>query len=157
MKKLLSVLICISIIVCIFAACSDNKDNEQTSTTATTGITTDSAKITESDAISLIKSYSDKELGITAEEREKCSFMVSGSGTEIDKDFYIKVIAAVKTAHEEGDETTYTFDNKGEYYIRYDGKQILSMDMKTGKYSEMKVKDVPTTEATTAHTTEKAE
>lgn len=160
MKKFLSVLICISIIACVFAACSDksgNTDDDKTSSTTTTAITTDDAKITESDAIRLIESYSDDELGLTADDREECSFMVSGSGTKIEDNYYVKVIAAIKTAHEEGDDTTYTFENKGEYYIRYDGKQILSMDMETGEYNELKVKEVPTTEAPTAETTKKSE
>lgn len=160
MKKLLAVLICVSMLACMFAACSnhsDNTDNDNTSATTTTGLTTDSAKITESDAISLIESYSDEDLGITAEDREKCSFMVAESGAKIEDDYYVKVIATVKTAHEEDGKTSYTFDNKGEYYIRYDGEQILSLNMDTNEYSEMKVKDVPTTVAPETHAATEAE
>jgi uncharacterized protein YxeA len=154
MKKVLPILICISIIVCAFAACSSSKnDDDSTSSVETTAaITTDEAKIKDGDAIRLIESYSDDELGISSQDRKECTFMVNGSGTKIDKNYYVKVIAAVKTEHQDGDEVSYTFDNKGEYFIRYDGKEILSMDMETGEYSKMEVKDVPTTEAPTSHT-----
>ena len=43
-------------------------------------------------------------------------------------------------------------DDVCDYYISYDGKKILSKDVESGKYSEMKVKPVPTTEAVTDHT-----
>lgn len=147
-------------VACVFAACSGSKDDEKntgTSTAEGTNITTDEAKITDADAVRLIESYDDDELGLTSEIREECSFMIANSGTKIEDDYYIKVIAAIKTEHDEDGQRTYTFDNKGEYYIRYDGEQILSLDMETGEYSEMKVKDVPTTAPITTQSAEKTE
>lgn len=158
MKKFIAVLLCAVTVCTAFAACSKSgKDADKTTVVKeekTTAITTDTAKITESDAINLIESYSDKELGLTEDEREECSFMVAGNGVEIDKAYYVNVIAAVKTEHKDKKtgEITYTFENKGDYYISYDGKKILSKDVESGKYSEMKVKPVPTTEAVTDHT-----
>lgn len=153
MKKVLPILLAISIIATCFVACSSKKGDDTTTTAAgeTTVVTTDDAKVTEADAINLIESYTDKELGITKEDRAACSFMVASNGEFIeDQDaYYVKVIAAIKNAHEDPEtkEITYTFDCKGEYYIRYDGKQILSKDMESGELSEMKVKPVPTTTA----------
>ncbi len=157
MKKLIAVLLCVITVCTAFAACSKGgKDADKTTASkeSTTAITTDDAKIAENDAISLIESYSDEELGLTKKQREECSFMVAGSGVEIDKEYYINVIATVKTEHKDKKtgEITYTFDDKGNYYISYDGKKILSKDPKSGKYSEMKVKAVPTTKAVTDHT-----
>lgn len=151
MKKFLSILLCVVIVASAFVACSknggeDNSTTENPSTTQT--ITTDEAKIKEADAINLIKSYSAKELGLSDEEMKECSFMVANSGSELDGKFYIKVIATIKTSHkDESGNETFTFDNKGEYYISYNGKKILQKDMKAEeeKFTEMKVKEVPTT------------
>lgn len=166
MKKVLLVMLSITMIACAFTACSSgDKDNKDASTTVATTvastktITTDDAKIAEFDAVNLIKmQYSPKELGLTEEEYKKASFMVSNSGEKIDKDYYVKVVAVYKKAHQNEDgKTTYTFDNKGIYYIRYDGKQILREDVKTGDRTEMKVKKVPeTTTVKPAHPSTKA-
>lgn len=164
MKKILTLVLCIAITVCVFTACSKNggsdAESDSTSTsekTTQTTIATEDAKIKEGDAIELIKSYSDKELGLSKDVRKECSFLVASSGAKIEKDLYVKVVAVIK--HEKKDEKTgessYQFDTKGEYYIRYDGKQILSKDMKTEKYSEMKVKKVPQTTTTKKESTKK--
>ncbi len=146
MKKYISIILCLTIIASAFVACSSKKED---GTTTTTAIATDTAKIKEADAINLIESYSLDELGITKTEKKDCSFMVASSGEFIEEQNanYIKVIAAIKEAHENSEtkEVTYTFDTKGEYYIRFDGKQILSKNVETGEYTEMKVKKVPTT------------
>jgi hypothetical protein len=154
MKKFISVLMCVLMITCAFAGCSSSggSDSDTTASTETTSkISIDDATIKDADAVNLIESYSDEELGLSADERKECSFMIDTSGVEIDNNKYVKVVAAIKTEHNDGDETTYTFDNKGEYYIRFDGKEILSMDMETGEYNKMEVKEVPTTEAPTTH------
>ena len=158
MKKVLALLICISLVICVFAACSkDDKKPEENSVSTTQEITTDDAKIAESDAINLIKSYSAKELGLTDKEYKECSYLVKSSGVKYQKNYYINVIATVKTAHEDTTDTdgkkvtTYTFDNKGEYFIRYDGKEILARNGEDGKYRKLKVKAVPTTVAATEH------
>lgn len=152
MKKILVLILCIALTVCVFGACA-KKDEDKTTTkkasVTSSQMTTDSAVIKEADAINLIQSYSDKELGLTAKDRKKASFMVASNGVAIDKENYIEVIATIKTEHKDGDKTTYTFDNLGVYYIRYDGKKVMRKDMKSeeAKYIDMKVKAVPTTTA----------
>ncbi len=151
MKKVLIFVICAAITVCAFSACSKNDKNEASSTASktTTGITTDDAVIKEADAINLIQSYSDKELGLTAKERKKVSFMVASNGMKIDGEYYIEVVATIKNEHKNGDEVSYTFDHLGMYYIRYDGKKVMRKNMKSEKdeYIDMKIKAVPSTTA----------
>lgn len=154
MKKILISLVCFTMIISAFAACSNdggNKEEASAKPSTTQEITTDGAKITEADAINLIQSYSAKELGITNDEMKACSFLVKKSGVKYKDDYYVDVIATVKKAHEDSTNkdgkkiTTYTFDNKGEYYIRYDGKQILASNDDCKTFRELKVKAVPTT------------
>lgn len=151
MKRYISIFLCLVIVASAFVACSksDSKENPTTTTEKSTEITTDDAKIKEADAVNLMMSYSAEELGLSEKDKKECSFMVASSGEYIEeqKANYVKVVAVIKEAHEnpETKEITYTFDYKGEYFISYDGKQILQKDMKTEGYKEMKVKDVPTT------------
>lgn len=151
MKKILITIICVSMLATVLVACSQKDKPSDTTTESTAKVTvkytTDDAVIAENDAILLVKSYSPKELSLTKDEYNECSFLVAGSGELIEDKYYIQVVAAVKTAHENDGETTYTFDNKGEYYISYDGKTMLKKNMKSEKdeYTEMKVKEVPTT------------
>ena len=169
MKKVIVALLCLTVIVGAFAACAnggtENKEKKDSTTTTasqkadtTKTITTDDAKITDLDAINLIKSYSAKELGLTDKEYKDCSFLVSESGVKYKDNYYVSVIATIKTAHDDSKDengepvTTYTFDNKGVYYIRYDGKEILGKNG-DGKFKKMEVKEVPTTtEAPTEET-----
>lgn len=149
MKKLISILLCVSVIACSFVACSSKKA-EESPTNDQNVVTTDAAVIKEADAINLIqKQYSAVELGLSAEDYETCSFMVASSGAEVDGEYYIKVIATQKQEHKnENGESSFTFDIKGEYYISYDGKKILKKDMSVeDKYDELEVKEVPTTKA----------
>ena len=152
MKKALIFVLCAVITVCAFSACSKNEDKKEDTTASkstTVNMTTDSALIKEADAINLIQSYTDEELGLTKKERKKASFMVAGEGVEIEGKNYIEVVATVKNEHKKDGKITYTFDHLGMYYIRYDGKEILRKDMKSkeDKYIDMKVKAVPTTTA----------
>ena len=151
MKKVLISVLCIVIALSVFGACAKKDNGETVKQETTEEMTTDSAVIKEADAINLIESYSDKELGLTANDRKHVSFMVASAGVKIENDNYIEVIATVKNEHKDGDKTTYTFDNRGVYYIRYDGKKVMRKDMesKEEKYVEMKIKAVP---STTAHT-----
>jgi hypothetical protein len=152
MKKVLISVLCIVIALSVFGACAKKDGKETTVKQQTTEeMTTDSAVIKEADAINLIQSYSDKELGLKEDERNHVSFMVASAGVKIEKDNYIEVIATIKVEHKDGDKTTYTFDNRGVYYIRYDGKKVMrkDMDSKEEKYINMKIKAVP---STTAHT-----
>ena len=168
MKKVLISIICLSIIITAFAACSGgNSGNKETTAAKTTKsattkeITTGDAVIAESDAINLIESYSAKELGLTNDEKKTCSFLVKKSGIKYKNNYYVDVIATVKKEHEDTTDKkgkkikTYTFDNKGEYYIRYDGKQILASNDDGKTFRELKVKAVPTTKPVTAAKEEK--
>ncbi len=173
MKKIMAVLLCVVVLAGAFAACSGKEDASETQnsnvaigpsgneittkyrekkhTTTVSSISTtngrkiDSAKINASQASALIQSYSDKELGISKEERQLCSFIVADVFETIDDEDYIKIMATIKIAHIDQDtgEKTYTTDNKGEYYLKSNGKKLLKKDMKTGKLQEMKLKDIP--------------
>lgn len=144
MKRFLPIILCICIIATGLVACSSNKKEDETTapTTQSNVITTDDAKITEADAINYIQSYSAKELGLKEEEMKDLKFMVANSGEKVEDEYFVKVIATVATEHvdDETGKTTYTFDNKGEYYIRYDAKKVLSRDVKSGEYKELEVK-----------------
>lgn len=107
--------------VLTFTACS-----KQDATKEESVIVTEKAKIKDSDAINYIESYSSKQLGLTEDNRAKCSFMVASDGEEIDGKKYIKIIAAIKN-EQKGDDgkTTYTFDTKGEYFISFNGDEVL--------------------------------
>ena len=159
MKKILVLLVCVAVLFTVFTACKgdDKKDDGSTAKYSSTKIETDEAKIANGDAINLIKSYSKDELGLSEKEMKECSFLVANEGTEYKNNNYVVVIATIKTEHEDKNEegediTTYTFDNKGEYYIRFDGKQILARNGDS-EFRELKVKAVPTT---TQPSTEKA-
>ena len=151
MKKVLIFILCAAMSICVFSACAKKDDGKTTTAkqATTEQMTTDSAVIKEADAINLIESYSDKELGLSAEDRKKASFMVASDGVKIEDDYYIEVVATIKTEHKDGEKTTYTFDHLGIYYIRYDGKKVMRKDMKSeeAKYVDMKIKAVPTTTA----------
>lgn len=153
MKKVLAVIISLCILVAVFAACSANNkgtaditgDPKNTSSAAEewqkTTITTDTAKLVKGEAVAYIKSYSAKELSLSEKEMKECDFMFSGTGFKIEGDYYVMVTAVIKKetgTNSEGNKT-YTFDTKGEYYIRYDGKQVLKKDIKTGEYKELKL------------------
>lgn len=107
--------------VLTFTACS-----KQDATKEESIIVTEKAKIKDADAINYIESYSSKQLGLTDEEKKACSFMVASDGEEIDGKKYIKIIAAIKN-EQKGDDgkTTYTFDTKGEYFISFNGDEVL--------------------------------
>lgn len=104
-----------------FTACS-----KQDATKEESVIVTEKAKIKDADAINYIESYSSKQLGLTDDEKKACSFMVASDGEEIDGKKYIKIIAAIKD-EQKGDDgkTTYTFDTKGEYFISFNGDEVL--------------------------------
>ena len=153
MKKVLVLFLCVVMAVCAFSACSKNDgkktDSKDAKTTSSAAMTTDNAVIKEADAINLVQSYSDDELGLTAKQRKEVSFMVAGEGVNIDGKNYIEVVATIKEEHKDGDKVSYTFNHLGMYYISYDGKKIMrkDMDSKDGKYIDMKIKAVPTTTA----------
>lgn len=126
-KKAISIILCAFIIICsvAFASCSKQESKAETAS----AVATEKAKIKDADAISYIESYSSKQLGLTEDNRAKCSFMVASDGEEINGKSYIQVIAAIKKEHKSNDgQATYTFDTKGEYYISFDGDEVLRKD-----------------------------
>lgn len=126
-KKAMSIILCAFIIICSVAFASCSKQESKTETAS--AVATEKAKIKDADAISYIESYSSKQLGLTEDDRAKCSFMVASDGEEINGKSYIQVIAAIKKEHKSDDgQATYTFDTKGEYYISFDGDEVLRKD-----------------------------
>ena len=126
-KKAISIILCAFIIICsvAFASCSKQESKAET----TSAVATEKAKIKNADAINYIESYSSKQLGLTEDDRAKCSFMVASDGEEINGKSYIQVIAAIKKEHKSEDgQATYTFDTKGEYYISFNGDEVLRKD-----------------------------
>lgn len=126
-KKAMSIILCAFIIICsvAFASCSKQESKAETAS----AVATEKAKIKDADAINYIENYSSKKLGLTEDDRAKCSFMVASDGEEINGKSYIQVIAAIKKEHKSDDgQATYTFDTKGEYYISFDGDEVLRKD-----------------------------
>ena len=141
MKKFLAVLLAAVTVACMFVACSkaDAKNTTQ-STTASVENATDKAKIKDSDAINFIKtSYTKKELGLD-KVKEKYDFMISQNGVKIGKKQYVKVAANIMkkndTTSKDGKQT-YSLTPVGEYYISFDGDEVLMKDLKSGKYEKL--------------------
>ena len=141
MKKFLAVLLAAVTVACMFVACSkaDNKNTTQ-STTASVENATDKAKIKDSDAINFIKTaYTKEELGLD-KVKEKYDFMISQNGVTIDKRQYVKVAANIMkkndTTSKDGKQT-YSLTPVGEYYISFDGDEVLMKDLESGKYKKL--------------------
>lgn len=141
MKKFLAVLLAAVTVACMFVACSKADDKNTTqSTTASVENATDKAKIKDSDAINFIKtSYTKEELGLD-KEKEKYDFMISQNGVKIGKKQYVKVAANIMkkndTTSKDGKQT-YSLTPVGEYYISFDGDEVLMKDLKSGKYEKL--------------------
>lgn len=141
MKKFLAVLLVAVTVACMFVACSKADDKNTTqSTTASVENATDKAKIKDSDAINFIKtSYTKNELGLD-KVKEKYDFMISQNGVKIGKKQYVKVAANIMkkndTTSKDGKQT-YSLTPVGEYYISFDGDEVLMKDLKSGKYKKL--------------------
>ena len=141
MKKFLAVLLAAVTVACMFVACSKADDKNTTqSTTASVENATDKAKIKDSDAINIIKtSYTKTELGLD-KVKEKYDFMISQNGVKIGKKQYVKVAANIMkkndTTSKDGKQT-YSLTPVGEYYISFDGDEVLMKDLKSGKYEKL--------------------
>lgn len=141
MKKFLAVLLAAVTVACMFVACSKADDKNTTqSTTASVENATDKAKIKDSDAINFIKtSYTKEELGLD-KVKEKYDFMISQNGVKIGKKQYVKVAANIMkkndTTSKDGKQT-YSLTPVGEYYISFDGDEVLMKDPKSGKYEKL--------------------
>ena len=145
MKKLLAVLLAVITVGCVFVACSKADDKKETttkseSTSFTVQNPTDKAKIKDKDAIDFIKkAYTPEELGLD-KVKEKYSFMISSNGEKIDKKEYVKVAANVmkKNSEKNADgKETYSLTPVGEYYISFDGQEVLMKDLKSGEYKKL--------------------
>lgn len=141
MKKFLAVLLAAVTVACMFVACSkaDDKNTTQSTTTSVENAT-DKAKIKDSDAINFIKTaYTKKELGLD-KVKEKYDFMISQNGVTIDKKQYVKVAANIMkkndTTSKDGKQT-YSLTPVGEYYISFDGDEVLMKDLESGKYKKL--------------------
>lgn len=123
MKRIYALILTLCILLSLYG-CNGTTKNETGSTEISTlnQLPTDEAKIKDNDAIKLIKSYSNVELGLDDETAEQCSFMVQNDGTVIDNEKYVKVVAVIETKN---DNDTYSFDTKGEYFISFDGDTVL--------------------------------
>ncbi len=144
LKKIMAVVFAVIIVAFAFAGCSDS-NNENTTTKP---ITTDSAVIKEDDAINLIKTYTAAELGLEG-ALEDYKIMVGSSGEEVDGKYYIKVIAS--KVSEPGADGTVTIDTYGQYFISYNGAEILVYNEADDTYTPMAdVHSVP--EASEEHT-----
>lgn len=141
MKKFLAVLLAAVTVACMFVACSKADDKNTTqSTTASVENATDKAKIKDSDAINFIKtSYTKKELGLD-KVKEKYDFMISQNGVKIGKKQYVKVAANIMkkndTTSKDGKQI-YSLTPVGEYYISFNGDEVLMKDLKSGKYKKL--------------------
>lgn len=141
MKKFLAVLLAAVTVACMFVACSKADDKNTTqSTTASVENATDKAKIKDSDAIDFIKTaYTKEELGLD-KVKEKYDFMISQNGVTIDKKQYVKVAANIMkkndTTSKDGKQT-YSLTPVGEYYISFDGDEVLMKDLESGKYKKL--------------------
>ncbi len=141
MKKFLAVLLAAVTVACMFVACSKADDKNTTqSTTASVENATDKAKIKDSDAIKFIQNaYTKEELGLD-KVKEKYDFMISQNGVKIGKKQYVKVAANIMkkndTTSKDGKQT-YSLTPVGEYYISFDGDEVLMKDLKSGKYKKL--------------------
>lgn len=141
MKKFLAVLLAAVTVACMFVACSKADDKNTTqSTTASVENATDKAKIKDSDAIKFIQNaYTKKELGLD-KVKEKYDFMISQNGVKIGKKQYVKVAANIMkkndTTSKDGKQT-YSLTPVGEYYISFNGDEVLMKDLKSGKYEKL--------------------
>lgn len=139
--KIITLTLCVVLLVGAFSACTKNASNNKTTVSTTESqnkksnkIDVADAKISENNAIQLVKSYSSEELGL--KNKDDYKFLFSSGGVEIAKEKYVQVIAA--TVNNE-DKNAITIDTKGEYYINFDGTKLLVKDMKTGEYKTIKI------------------
>lgn len=139
-KKLISVLLLVLMLCCVFAGCS-GKGEEDSTTLPGGAITTQGAKIKEADAINYIKnSYTVEELGLQ-DVADDYNFMVASTGLQYEGKNYIKVVANIVTQNEDvtskDGEKTFSMKAVGEYLISFDGDEILKKDMDSDKYSKL--------------------
>lgn len=144
-KRIFAVVITVVVAVFAFVGCSNNTEDE---TTSSTTITTAPAVIKDSDAVDLIKTYTAEELQLNG-SLDDYKIMVNNSGHQIDGKYYIKVIAS-KVSEPDADGRV-TIDTYGQYFINYDGSEILIYNETDDTYTPVAdVHEVPES-ATEAH------
>lgn len=137
-KKIIAVVLMVVAAVFVFAGCSNNTEDE---TTTVPIITTAPAVIKNADAINLIKTYTAEELQLEG-SLDDYKIMVNNSGEEVNGKYYVKVIAS--KVSEPGADGTVTIDTYGQYYISYDGSEILIYDEASNNYTPVsEVHSVP--------------
>lgn len=158
MRKIIVALLCLSMIMCAFAACSkESKDeNQSTESTVTQAVTEDEVCV---DVRALMKEYSAKELGLTEKEYKSSQVYTCPDPVTIDGydgDFieaHYQVLVENPNPDEKGDKT-YNFDIKGIYFVSKDLKTVLKQnDVKDSKagYTKLKTKTVQQTTQTTVN------
>lgn len=140
MKRLFVICLCLLMAVSVFAGCSKGSEEKESQTAEQTTehshegetvsqMPTDEAKISGSNAINLLKSYSEKELGLDKIDKDY-QFLLSTSGSEIDGKKYIRAEAGAMEesgTNSEG-KPTYQMTSYKTIYISYDGKTILVLN-----------------------------
>lgn len=144
-KRIFAVVMTVVVAVFAFVGCSNNTEDE---TISSTTITTAPAVIKDSDAVDLIKTYTAEELQLNG-SLDDYKIMVNNSGHQIDGKYYIKVIAS-KVSEPDADGRV-TIDTYGQYFINYDGSEILIYNETDDTYTPVAdVHEVPES-ATEAH------
>lgn len=158
MKKVIIALLCLSMIMCAFVACSkEGKDeNESTDSTVTQAVTEDDACV---DVRALMKEYSAKELGLTKKEYKSCQVYTCPDPVTIDGydgefiEAHYQILVENPSTNKDGNKT-YNFDIKGIYFVSKDLKTVLKQndvnDSKAG-YTKLKTKTVQQTTQTTVN------
>ena len=78
------------------------------------------ADVQPGEAIEMISSLSEEQLGL--ENKDKYSFMMNNSPFVIGSEKYIQVVAAIKTENKDG---TININPVAKYYVSFDGSKIL--------------------------------
>lgn len=163
MKKFLIAILCLSIIVCTFVACSKSSGDDTSTTESTTAAVTDDEKCV--DARALMSQYTAKELGMSAKDFNRCKIYTKPEPVQIDgyDGDFIEVHFQVLVENAEPDangNTTYNFEDYGVFFVSKDMKTVLKQkdvnDSKKG-YTQLEAKELETTEATNAHDESKSE
>ena len=78
------------------------------------------ATIQPNEAIEMVSSLSEEQLGI--KNKDKYSFMMNNAAFTIGKDKYIQIVAAIKKKNKDG---SFNIKPVAKYYVSFDGSKIL--------------------------------
>lgn len=135
MKKIIALLLTLAIVL-TFAACSNNGDNETETEKAsvsesTTNETT--TKATPKNAVEVISSYSNEQLGIDVDRDDENFKFLLKTGDD-DDSLYYRVDAAYIV---ENDDSTVSFDTKGIFYVTKDLSKAYVQNSETDELTEI--------------------